>query len=377
MSTELVKAPRQLSLGEIERLGDIFVKSGLFQDIHGQAQAMVKILAGQELGFGPFASMKGIDIIKGKVALGSNLIAAKIKMSGRYDFDILEHTDTGCSIAFTKRMPDGSWKSCGPPSTFYEEDARTAKLIGGDSYQKYPRNMYFARALTNGARFYCADVFHGHVYTPEELGAVVDGETGEVITLPSETVSNGAPEQPEWPKNFQCPKCQQHAIMRSQFTKAGEKEPGWYCNKRNKGCNSSFPFDTPAILVQTEHGIESPILPPVVPEGQVPAVIIEEPTKEDYGFDKPEPKRPRAKKPEVAVETLFEKPAETDLRARLITEVFRIGKTLNATPEDFQAWGRTYEAQDYALCDLSKLKELVNYLRARTGQPKWSEEVEP
>jgi hypothetical protein len=49
-------------------------------------------------------------------------------------------------------------------------DARTAQL-GGQNYQKFPRNMLFARAMTNGARIHCPDVFVGSVYTPDELGA--------------------------------------------------------------------------------------------------------------------------------------------------------------------------------------------------------------
>jgi hypothetical protein len=40
--------------------------------------------------------------------------------------------------------------------------------------------MLYARALSNGAKWYCPDVFGGPIYTPDELGAVVDGETGEL-----------------------------------------------------------------------------------------------------------------------------------------------------------------------------------------------------
>ena len=41
--------------------------------------------------------------------------------------------------------------------------------------------MLFARAMSNGVRWYCPDVFAGMaVYTPDEMGADVDGE-GNVI----------------------------------------------------------------------------------------------------------------------------------------------------------------------------------------------------
>jgi hypothetical protein len=44
--------------------------------------------------------------------------------------------------------------------------------------------MYFSRALSNGAKWYCPDLSNGPLYTPDELGLTVDGETGEVINPP-------------------------------------------------------------------------------------------------------------------------------------------------------------------------------------------------
>jgi hypothetical protein len=41
----------------------------------------VKVLAGRELGFGPFASVNGIHVIKGKPGIVSaNLMAAAVKV---------------------------------------------------------------------------------------------------------------------------------------------------------------------------------------------------------------------------------------------------------------------------------------------------------
>jgi hypothetical protein len=44
--------------------------------------------------------------------------------------------------------------------------------------------MLFARAMSNGARWYCPDVFAGPAYTPDELGADVDGETLAMVSPP-------------------------------------------------------------------------------------------------------------------------------------------------------------------------------------------------
>ena len=62
----------------------------------------------------------------------------------------------------------------------------TLYVAPGSPWEKYPRNMVFARALTNGARWYCPDVFNGPIYTPDELGAgvAIDSQGDEVYEAP-------------------------------------------------------------------------------------------------------------------------------------------------------------------------------------------------
>jgi hypothetical protein len=71
-------------------------------------------------------------------------------------------------------------------SSFTMEDAKRAGLSGGDNWKKYPRNMLFARAMSNGAKWYCPDVFGGPVYTPDELEprAKFDPESDEMVLPP-------------------------------------------------------------------------------------------------------------------------------------------------------------------------------------------------
>jgi len=169
---------KALSLrGDIDlmTLGDVMVQSGFFQDSRQAAQAVVKILAGRELGFGPIASMTGVNVIKGRVTLSANLIAAAIKRSGRYNYRVTKQDDKGCTVEFFE-----GGQSIGQ-STFDEADAKAAGLAAGDNWRKYPRNMYFARAISNGAKWFCPDIFGGPVYTPDEMGAVEDQETGAVV----------------------------------------------------------------------------------------------------------------------------------------------------------------------------------------------------
>jgi hypothetical protein len=62
------------------------------------------------------------------------------------------------------------------------KDAAAAGLTNKDNWKKYPRNMLFARAISNGQKWYAPDVYNGvTVYTPDEMGAVVDEEGNAVI----------------------------------------------------------------------------------------------------------------------------------------------------------------------------------------------------
>ena len=164
------------SYSDVESVAKAMVASGFFNDATKISQAIVKIMAGAEIGIGPFGSMNGIHIIQGKPAFGANVMASKVKSSGRYNYRVTEMSDTNCTIEFTEYF-NGAWQNSGV-SSFSLADAKKA---GTKNLDKFPRNMLFARAMSNGVRWYCPDVMNGSVvYTPEELGADVD-EDGNVI----------------------------------------------------------------------------------------------------------------------------------------------------------------------------------------------------
>lgn len=162
MSKELVKAGQSLtaSLSEIMSIGKAFHESGMFTDIKSAAQAVVKIQAGAEMGIPPFAAMSGIHIIQGKPTVGAGLMAANVKGSGKYDYRVVESTEKVCSIDFYQ----GKEKIGN--STFTIEDAKKA---GTKNIDKFPKNMLFARAISNGVKWFTPDVFSGPVYVPEEM----------------------------------------------------------------------------------------------------------------------------------------------------------------------------------------------------------------
>ncbi|MFA6213462.1 MAG: hypothetical protein WC714_28755 [Candidatus Obscuribacterales bacterium] len=176
---EITVRPMQIiqTMDDAERAANAMAKSGFFADTKQAAQAIVKILAGQELGFGPFASMTGVNIIQNKPVLAANLLAAAVKRTGKYNYRIVKHDETECDISF---LEDG--KEVGR-SKFTMDDAKAAGVATKDNWKKYPRNMLFARAISNGQKWFAPDVFNGAtVYTPDELGAVVD-EDGQVVSV--------------------------------------------------------------------------------------------------------------------------------------------------------------------------------------------------
>lgn len=199
MSTAIVRQQDAAvgTFGDVQRIAEMFAMSNYF-GTNGTspvavAQIVTKIMAGRELGYGPFASVNGIHVIQGRTALGANLMAAAVKASGRYDYRVKRMDADACEIEFFERI-DGKRESLGV-SSFTAADAKAA---GTQNMAKFARNMLFARAMSNGVKWFCPDVFNGStVYVPEELGAEVDGEgnvidtTARVIVGPPTGTTNG------------------------------------------------------------------------------------------------------------------------------------------------------------------------------------------
>ena len=196
--SQLIK--KQLSYAEIEQISKAFVASGMFgRDVDKISKGITKIMAGQELGLAPFASMRAVHVIEGNATLSANTMAGMVKSSGRYDYEVVKKEIDECVIDFYeirkgKRVKLGTEK-------FDEAEAKAAQLLNKQNWQKYPKAMMFARCISNGVRTYCPDVFSGMlVYTPDELNARVS-DSGDVIDMDGEGNVTNAPEKPAAPKS--------------------------------------------------------------------------------------------------------------------------------------------------------------------------------
>jgi hypothetical protein len=160
---------------EIRQLATDCFNSGYF-DIDNVEQAIVRIVQGQELGIGAVSALRGVKVIHGNPQLTAGLIGALVKRSERYDYHVEVHTDSECVIHFLATRPPSYTPDLLGTSTFTLKDAQKAGLVDrkGSLWRKFPKSLCFARALTNGARTYCPDVFGGAIYYEGEI----EGDTG-------------------------------------------------------------------------------------------------------------------------------------------------------------------------------------------------------
>lgn len=148
------------------RIAQNLAASGMFKDARQAEQAFAKIMLGRDLGLSPTMAMTSIYVVEGKPELSANLQAQLVKTYAgpegeRYDYLVLEHTGEVCVIEFRRREKGGSWEPLGT-ERFTIEDAKAAGLVRPNSpWTKYPRNMLWARALSNGVNFHCPEVARG------------------------------------------------------------------------------------------------------------------------------------------------------------------------------------------------------------------------
>lgn len=173
-STELAtidrgaERPRALALLDVPQMlgfAELAVKAGIIG--RGQAQeeaaamACMAIAAGAELGLGPMASLRHILVIKGRPAMSAQLIAQRIRGSGRYDYRVKVHTDEVVEVELYDR---------GKPAGVVRWDLERVRRagLGGEGWTRYTRAMLFARAISEAARTYCPDVLGAADLSQEE-----------------------------------------------------------------------------------------------------------------------------------------------------------------------------------------------------------------
>lgn len=125
---------------------------------------LVTIIAGQEMGLAPMASLRAIHVIEGKPVLSADGMIAIILGSGKAQyFERVEESDTSVTYE-TLRIGAKSPRRC----TWTIAQAKAAALHLKDNWRGYPRAMLASRAKAELARDVYPDVLAG-CYTPDEI----------------------------------------------------------------------------------------------------------------------------------------------------------------------------------------------------------------
>lgn len=152
----------------------MLVRSGFLpQSIKSPEQAVAIILQGRELGIGTMAALQTINVIQGKPTVSPQFMLALINRSGQLE-DMKMEANSKEAICMMKRKGRHSHTV-----KFGEQQAKDLGLFGKDNYKKQPATMFQWRAVAMCARVVFPDVILG-LYTPDEMGADIDLETGAI-----------------------------------------------------------------------------------------------------------------------------------------------------------------------------------------------------
>ncbi len=167
---EIVENPAARSMAEGARCDQLTAK------IYASDANAYAIAMGRDLGLNAALSLQLIHIIGGKPALSAGARATFLAQAG-YSWRPVVHTDKQCTLRF--------WDKNGPMTdvdgkpldvTITMEDAERAGWVQNSrgsgkvgNYDKVPKNMLFARVISNFHRWYAPHVVGAQVYDAGEI----------------------------------------------------------------------------------------------------------------------------------------------------------------------------------------------------------------
>lgn len=153
------------SIAEVTDLAERLSKSELLpKEMRGKmANVLVTIMAGQEMGLAPMASLRAFHVIEGKPVMSADGMVAIVLGSGKASyFRRVEESDAAVTYE-TLRVGADKPQRC----TWTKEMIKVAGLNTKDNHRLYPRQMLASRAKAELARDVYPDVLAG-CYTAEE-----------------------------------------------------------------------------------------------------------------------------------------------------------------------------------------------------------------
>jgi hypothetical protein len=178
------------SIDDDIRLANALAQSGFYKDIKDAAAGVVKLRIAREFGLG-LKGISDVHIVEGKPTLAYQAILGMVRRyvgpfgSDRYSFKYLRREEECVEIEWTINGEVIGTSKCDT------DDAKRMGLAGRGTWQKYPRQMRTARAVTEGVNAFMPEVIGGSIYTPEELGDDSGINGGEGGASPSKVASSG------------------------------------------------------------------------------------------------------------------------------------------------------------------------------------------
>ena len=177
------------------------VGSKLYRGIGDEFAVMTIMLAARELDIPPMAALNGgINIINGKTEISARMMAALIMRRG-HTIAVEESTDQKCILKGMRTNGQTAFES------FTIEEAKQAGLIkAGGGWQKWPKDMCYARCMSRLARRLFPDVI-GMGYVEGEIREslaqpVVEIENPDVILEAQPNIEEELEKEAELLRNF-------------------------------------------------------------------------------------------------------------------------------------------------------------------------------
>ena len=130
------------------------------------------ILAGQELGLQPMATLRSMDVIQGTPALRAHAMRGLVQSKGHKVVKV--SSDAEKVVMRGKRKGERDWQEV----EWTIDRARALGLTGKDQWKKQPETMLIARATGEICRLIASDVLYAMPYCAEELDPVTAATTG-------------------------------------------------------------------------------------------------------------------------------------------------------------------------------------------------------
>lgn len=147
------------------------------------------ILAGQELGLQPMATLRSIDVIQGTPGLRAHAMRGLVQSHG-HKVLLVESTKDRCVMRGQRKGEE--WQQV----EWTTDRAALMGLTGKNEWKRQPQTMLVARATGEICRLIASDVLHAMPYAAEELELDAPTYTAEVAPTGRATANDVIRRQP-------------------------------------------------------------------------------------------------------------------------------------------------------------------------------------